>query len=561
MYDFFFSSGTGHSLMLLMFVIGLGLILDKYVKIKGVTLGPIWVLFVGILFSALGAKADSLFLHFIKEFGLILYVYLIGFQVGPGFFSSFHKDGLKFNLLSLMMVVLVVLMTIGLWQISSVDLPSMVGSMSGAVTNTPGMGTAQQTWYDSEFGSFLSEVDYPATASEIANSFAIVYPIGLLLAILIIGVLRRLFRVDPLAEAHDLEEDQSDGSRVFSLSYEVVNPAIVGKNLSEVLARFSGDFRVTGVARSGKFFSPTDDPVLEAGDCVHVDLTSRDRSLMRLCFGNEVAAAAEDDDAAEGNVVTRKLMVTRSSITGRKLYSLDLEKKYGVSVVRVLRSGMELVARPEMYLQMGDGLRVVGTEEGIASVGKLVGNKSSDLDKPNLIPVFIGIGLGLILGAVPIHVGGVPYAVHFGLAGGPMILGIIIGHFGPRWRVTTYTSTSALRMVREIALYLLLATVGLGAGPAFAGLFARCGLQLLLFGTLIALVPMVLTGLFARYVMHLNFFNICGLLSGSSTNPIALEFVRRHYGTDAMTTAYAAVYPFALFLQVLAAQLLILLAV
>ncbi|MBR1569955.1 MAG: putative transporter [Bacteroidales bacterium] len=559
MYDLFFSSGTGHSLMVLSLVIGLGLILGK-IKIKGFSLGPIWVLFVGILVSALGVKADSLFLHFLKEFGLILFVFIIGFQVGPGFFSSFRKDGLKMNLMSLLLVGLVVAATLLLWQLSSESLPKLVGTMSGAVTNTPGMGTAQQTWYDTEFGSFLAEVEQPQTASEIANAFAIAYPIGLLVTVLVIVLLRWLFRVKPEEEIRALEGGPS-AETVSSVVFEVVNPGVIGKRVSEVLSRFEGDFSVTGIVRGKETFPVADDPVLEKGDAVHIDLTESGRKVMRLCFGRELSVVTEETEPLQGRIFTRKLMVTKSSLTGKKIKDLNLEKEYGVSVVRILRSGVELVARPEIYLQMGDGLRVAGDEKGITKVAELVGNKSSDLDKPNLIPVFIGIGLGLILGAVPIKLAGFNHAVHFGLAAGPLIMGILIGHFGPKWKITTYTSASALRMIREIGLCLLLATVGLGAGATFPQTFVESGWQILLFSAVIVFVPLLLTSLVARYLLHQDFFTICGLISGASTNPVALDFVHQKYGTEAASVAYALVYPFALFLQVLSAQLLVLLAV
>ena len=544
--------------MVLCFVIGIGLILGK-IKFKGVSLGPIWVLFVGILVSALGVKADSLFLHFIKEFGLILYVYIIGFQVGPSFFNSFRREGLKFNLLSLMMVSLVVLMTLGLWSISSESLPRLVGTMSGAVTNTPGMGTAQQTWYDAVYGTFLAEVDSPGVASEIANSFAIVYPIGLIVALLVIMLLRLIFKVDPAKEAAALRDENPD--QVKSLAYAVNNPAVVGKNLSEVLALFEGKYTVTGIVRPGKSFTRADDPVLQMGDIIHVDMVGDGKNTLRLCFGNELLDSSAAGAGPAATAAPHHIMITKASLTGKKLRDLDLEKKYGVSVVRVLRSGMELVPQHDMYIQMGDGLLAVGGESGIAAVSELVGNKDAELEKPNLIPVFIGIGLGLILGAVPMSFPGISNAVHLGLAAGPLIAGIIIGHFGPRWKISTYSSASALRMVREMGLYLLLATIGLGAGPSFGSVFMQSGWHILLYGSLIALVPMLITGLFARFVMHQNFIHICGLISGASTNPLALEFVRQRYGTEAMSVAYAAVYPFALFLQVFAAQLLILIAV
>lgn len=560
MHDLFFSSGTGHSLMILSFVIGIGLLLGK-VKIKGISLGSIWVLFVGILFGALGIRDDSLFLHFLKEFGLVLFVFTIGFQVGPGFFSSFRKGGLRFNLLSLLLVGLVVLTTLCIWWATGESIPQMVGTMSGAVTNTPGMGTSQQTWYDTVYGTFLAEVEHPYTASEIANSFAIAYPVGLVAALLVMVLLRWLFRVDINKESQALLAQKDGRDTVHAMQFQVLNPALYGKPLLEILDTMPGDYTVSGLYRADKAFTRNDNPVLEEGDRISVDAAEKERTKLRLCFGGELKVQEGEEPAGKGSVVTRKIMITKSSFTGTKIRELDLENKYGVSVVRILRSGVELVARPDLFLQMGDGLRVVGSPDGLDQVSALFGNNSSELDKPNLAPVFIGIGLGLILGAVPIHFPGMNHVVRFGLAAGPLLLGIIIGHFGPKWKITTYTSTSALRMIRELGLCLLLATVGLGAGGSFAETFATSGAEILLYSAIIAFVPLMLTAVIARYLLHQNFFHICGLLSGATTNPFALDFVTQVYKTEEASVAYASVYPFALFLQVVSAQLLILLGV
>lgn len=560
MYDFFFSSGTGHSLMVLSFVIGIGLILGT-IKIKGVSLGSIWVLFVGIVFGALGFKADSLFLHFLKEFGLVLFMFTIGFQVGPSFFSSFRKDGLKLNLMALLLISLIVCTTLLLWQVSGLPLPDMVGTMSGASTNTPGMGTAQQTWYDAAYGTFLAEVDDPDTSSAIANSFAIAYPVGLVAAVLVIMLLKVIFRVDLRKEARALVEAAGEEDRLQSLVFEVTNPAVCGHRISELLAKFEGRYSVTAIERGADSFTVVDDPVLEAGDRVCADLSSESRMMLRLCFGKEIETEAAGPSVSHSLAATHSIMVTKSSLTGKKIKDLHLDRDYGVTVVRILRSGVELVALGDMYIQMGDGLKVIGSEEGIKKVSDLLGNKSSELEKPNLIPVFIGIGLGLILGAVPISFPVMGNAIHFGLAAGPLILGIIIGHFGPKWKISTYTSTSSLRMVREIGLCLLLSTVGLGAGGAFIPSLASNGLRIMLYSAIIAFVPLLITGLVARLALKQNFYTICGLLSGATTNPVALDFSSQAYRNIHPGVAYAAVYPFALFLQILSAQMLILLCV
>ncbi|MBQ6243444.1 MAG: putative transporter [Bacteroidales bacterium] len=556
MHDLFFSSGTGHSMMVLAFVIGFGLLLGK-LKIRNVSLGPIWILFVGILFAALGIKADPLFLHFIKEFGLILFVFAVGLQVGPAFFNSFHKEALKLNLLSVLMVLLCVGCVVVLSVTTELDLPALVGSLTGAVTNTPGLGTAQQTFYDTVHGTFLAEVDFPQVASRIASAYAVAYPIGILGIMLVIVLLRHLLRIDLDRERDQIREDA--GERVVSRAFEVVNPGVVGRTLSQACASIEGGFVLTEVVRGGQMLPVSGDPVLEAGDRVGMELQQKQLKMVRIIFGREAGGQAGKEEGPQG-LIHRRMTVTKRALNGKVLGELKIPETFGVTVTRIGRSGLELVARDESYIQLGDTLMVSGPRDKMGGFAEFVGNSSGELDRPNLIPIFLGIGLGLIAGAIPFHFAALLHAVHLGIAGGTLLVAILTGHFGPKWGIATYTTASANKMLREIGLALLLATIGLGAGGTFVEEVAGDGLWWILAAVLIAVVPALLTGLLARWVFHLNFYQICGLICGSATNSTVLSFAEERFGSDRVAVGFATVYPLAMFLQVLAAQVLILLA-
>lgn len=559
MRDLFFSSGTGHSMMILAFVIGFGLLLGR-IRYKNFSLGPVWILLLGILFSALGARADSLFLHFLKEFGLVLYVFAVGLQVGPSFFHSFRKESLKLTLLSVMMILLCVVCVIVLYYTTEADLPSLVGSMTGALTNTPGMGTAQQTYYDVMHGTFLAEVDDPQTGARIAGAFAVAYPFGLLGILLVLCFVRKVFRIDLHAEQVRMDEGEDAEKQVVTRTFVVVNPAVAGLKLSTLTARFPGEYAATQVVRDGTALPAADNPELQAGDLVSVELCRKDIRLATVIFGELIPEDPARHPVLAGQLTHHRLMVTNRQLNGQKLGDLDILDKFGVSVTSIVRSGVTLVARDKLYLQVGDALKVIGNVDDVNRLADLVGNSNQDLERPNLIPIFLGIGVALIAAAVPLDFPALPHAVHLGIAGGTMIVAILLGYFGPRWRITTYTTASANRMIREIGLSLLLATMGLGAGEYFPDFFAEYGAMWILFALLIAIVPALITALVARLALHLNFYQICGLICGSTTNSPALEFTRQTYGGEHIAESFAAVAPLALLLQVLAAQLLILFA-
>ena len=559
MKDLFLGQGVAHTILLLAFVIGVGIYLGRF-KIKGVSIGATWILFVGILVSHFGFRADPEILHFVKEFGLILFVFSIGLQVGPGFFHSLKSGGVKMNLLALVNVLLAVAVTWSISALTGEDLRTMVGVMSGAVTNTPGLGAAQQTLVDVAASGGVDPVTIGRTTSTLASGYAVAYPIGVIGVIGVLILFKGLFKIDPSRELAELEAHESSEGQPRRMHLAVENPAIFGKKLSEVLHGFSGDFVVSRIMKGNEVVFATGDTVLEEGDKVLIVTSQQEVDKLRILFGQEVPMHLADWDRADHHLVTRRLTVTKSSLTGKKLKELHFREAYAVSVTRVIRSGVELVARPDLYLQMGDALICVGAEENIRRVAEKVGNTSGALDKPNLVPIFLGIVVGIIFGSLPIRFPGIPQAIKLGLAGGPLIIAILLGHFGPKYKVTTYTTMSANLMVREIGISLFLAAVGLGAGENFVSSVVNGGYWWILYGALITIIPLSITFIVARALCHLNFYQICGLISGSTTNPPVLAFAQGMYGSDYTSVNYATVYPLSMFLRVLVAQLLILIS-
>ncbi|MBR1706030.1 MAG: putative transporter [Bacteroidales bacterium] len=559
MNELFFGTGIAHSILLLAFVIGSGLYLGRF-KVKGISLGSTWILFVGILVSHFGFQADPGILHFVKEFGLILFVFSIGLQVGPGFFHSFKHGGVAMNLLAVMNILLAVAITWGLSAATGESLPTLVGVMSGAVTNTPGLGAAQQTYIDVSTAGGMGAAAASLEASNLASGYAVAYPVGVLGVILVIILFKGLFKIDPKQELKQLEAEEDNSAQARRMHVAVENPAIFGKKLYDVLHEFGGDFVVSRIMKGDDILFPTGDTVLDEGDKLLVVTCQNDVDKIRILFGQEVPLHVQDWVEKDHHLVTRRITVTKSSLTGKKLKDLHFRGAYGVSVTRVIRAGVELVARPDLFLQMGDGLFCVGPEDNIARVAEKVGNASAALNKPNLVPIFLGIVVGIIFGSLPLRFPGVPQAIKLGLAGGPLIIAILLGHFGPRYKITTYTTASANLMIREIGISLFLAAVGLGAGENFVSSIVGGGYWWILYGALITLVPLSVTFIVARLSCHLNFYQILGLLSGSCTNPPVLAFAQGMYGSDYTSVNYATVYPLSMFMRVLVAQVLILIA-
>ncbi len=470
------SGGIAHSIIILALVIALGKIMGK-IKVAGVSFGVTWILFIGIVFSHFGMTLDHNLLHFLKEFGLILFVYSIGMQVGPGFFSSLKSGGLGLNALAFLVVVLGIGATIALHYITKVPMTTMTGIMSGAVTNTPGLGAAQQAYSDT-FGT---------GAPDIALGYAVAYPLGVIGCILSFIVIKDLFYRGNLAPARKLKE---------SKAHETID------------------------TRS-----------IEA-----------------------------PEHLSDKKFISRRIIISKPKLNGMVLGKLELDTVLGATVTRIRRAGIELKATPDIRLQYGDQVTVVGSEQSIAAVEKVLGNSRKRLDEPNLIPIFIGIALGCILGSIPIRFPGIPLPIKLGLAGGPLIVSLLMSHFGPQFKVITYTTASANLMLREIGIAIFLACVGLEAGNGFVDtIINKGGYVWIGYGAIITVVPMLLAGVIGRFAMKLDYNTLIGVLAGSSTNPPALAYAgEQDKNSDAAAVGYATVYPLTMFFRVLFAQLMIL---
>ena len=544
----FWGGGVAHSVLILALVIALGIMLGK-IKVAGISLGVTWILFVGIIFSHFGMRLNEHLIHFMKEFGLILFVYSIGLQVGPGFFSSFKKGGVRLNLLATMVVCAGVLVACGLYVITGLPVTTMVGILSGAVTNTPGLGAAQQAYSD------MTGIDSP----DIALGYAVAYPLGVIGIILSMMVLRRVFRIDFAKEekkALDTMDVQHDSvAQPHSLS--VVNPALEDKSIRELQGLVNRDFVISRIRRQGgEIEIADDDTLLHVGDQILVVTTPRDAAAITAFIGRDVQVEWEQLDK---RLISRRILITKPELNGKSLAQLKLHAGFGVSITRVNRAGVDLIAQPSLQLQMGDRVTVVGTEVSIANVEKVLGNSMKRLNAPNLIPIFIGIVLGVMLGSLPFTFPGIPQPVKLGLAGGPLIVSILISRFGPKFKLVTYTTMSANLMLREVGIALFLACVGLGAGEEFVetiidgGGYAWIG-----YGAIITILPLLIVGVIGRLWFKVDYFTLIGVMAGATTDPPALAYSNDLAGNDIPSVGYATVYPLTMFLRVLSAQLLIL---
>lgn len=547
--NIFTGTGIAHSILLFAAVIGSGLYLGRF-KIKGVSIGTTWILFVGIILSHFGFRSDPTVLAFMKDFGLILFVFSIGLQVGPGFFSSFKKGGVKLNLLAIMLISLAVVVTVGLHFATGLDLFTLTGVMSGAVTNTPGLGAAQQT--------LASVPNAPADSSVMASAYAVTYPLGVLGVIFMLILFKSIFKIDLGKEKARLDDAQNTGETARRMHCQVSNPAVFGKTLSQVAANMGDDFVVSRLLHDGQISIPGPDTVLHEGDKLLIVTDHKDVDTVRIIFGEEVPMHQQDWQNMDSHMVSRRLSITKSSLTGKHLSQLGFRRNYNVTVTRVIRSGIELVGRPGLILQVGDSIQVVGTEENINLVAKIVGNKPETLTHPNLVPIFFGIAVGVIFGSIPISLPGIPQPIKLGLAGGPLLIAILLGYFGPKLKITTYTTVSANMMIREIGISFFMAAVGLDAGRTFVSSIVSGGYWWILYGALITLLPVAATIIISRMLFKLDFYEICGLVAGGTTDPAALSFAQSQYGTDYTSVNYATVYPLTMFLRVLVAQLLVL---
>ena len=556
MLSLFTQGGTAGAILILALVIASGLYLSRF-KLKGISLGTTWILFMGILLGHLGLRVNPTMLSFVKDFGLILFVFAIGLQVGPGFFHSFKKDGLPMNLLAVCLVLLAVVTTYIIHLISGEDLGTMTGIMSAAVTNTPGLGAAQQTLVDATIATGGSPEKAAAASAGIASAYAVAYPLGVLGAIAVVILTKSFFKIDLDKEKKKAEATDDVEANACRIACKVENPAVFGKTIHEIVGSENNDHLVvTRMMRDGKVFFPDLDLPLKEGDklLIVTDLHHKDRTP--ILFGEESSVDMNEWITPNSQLINRRLSITKSKITGYSLRKLDIRRKFGVTVTRILRSGVQLTADPDIILTVGDSIQVVGTEEGINQLAKIVGNQPESLQKPNLVPIFFGIALGVIVGMIPIRFPWMPQPLKLGLAGGPLIVAILLGHFGPQLKITTYTALSANLMIREIGISLFMAAVGLGAGETFVSSLVGGGYVWILYGLIITLVPMTLVSIAARVFFKMDFFNVCGLLSGGTTDPALLSFAEQLYGGK-IAVNYATVYPLTMFLRVVAAQVLI----
>lgn len=548
-YPDLWGGGVAHSVLILSLVIAFGIMLAK-IKVAGVSLGITWILFVGIVFGHFDMTLNEHLLHFMKEFGLILFVYSIGLQVGPGFFSAFKKGGLTLNLLAMLVVFLGVVITIILHFVTGTPITTMVGILSGAVTNTPGLGAAQQA------NSDLNGIDAP----EIALGYAVAYPLGVVGIILSLIALKYILRINTKTEEAEAERGLGHIQEltVRPISFEIRNEAIDGKKIKDIRPLMNRDFVISRVRyHDGQETElANSDTVLHLNDKILVISTPKDIEAISVFFGKQIDMQWEQLDK---KLISRRILITKPELNGKMLFQLKIRNNFGASITRVNRSGVDLVAAPQLQLQMGDRVTIVGSELAVSHAEKVLGNSMKRLDHPNLIPIFLGIALGCILGSTPFVFPGIPQPVKLGLAGGPLIVSILISRFGPQYKMITYTTMSANLMLREIGISLFLACVGLGAGKGFVETVIYDGGYVWVgYGVIITIVPLLIAGLVGRYVFKLNYYTLIGVLGGSTTNPPALAYSNDLTSCDAPAVGYATVYPLTMFLRVLTAQILIL---
>ena len=550
--DLLWGEGIGHSILLLSFVIAAGIQLGK-IKVFGVSLGITLVLFVGIILGHFGFTINHNVIHFFKEFGLILFVYSVGMQVGPGFFSSFKQGGITLNMLACGIVFLGVLTAVILHYATGIPMPTMVGILSGAVTNTPGLGAAQQAFSDM----------HGVSDNTIALGYAVAYPLGVIGIILSIILIKYIFRVSFDKENEQLNsEDSSHTNEAKPISLIVKNPAIFNKTVAELSNLLEHrDFVISRVWRDSnkQIEIASANTVLQENDKVFVITTETDAETIKTFIGEEIDMERKQWIRMESQFINRRILITKPELNGKRLGQLKLRKLYGINITRINRAGVDLVAKPGLTLQVGDRVNVVGTETAVSNVEKVLGNSMKRLNEPNLITIFVGIALGIVLGSIPISFPGIPQPVKLGLAGGPLVVALLISRFGYHYKLITYTTQSANLMLREIGITLFLACVGISAGDGFVdtivnnGGFAWIG-----YGFIITFVPLMIIGCIGRYFCKVNYFTLMGLIAGSTTDPPALAYSNATAGNDAPSVGYATVYPLTMFLRVLTAQLLIL---
>ena len=546
----FFGTGVPHSIFILTLAIACGISLSHRLKFKGITLGITWILFCAIAFSHFGMHLDPVVETFAKDFGLILFVYSIGLQVGPSFFSSFGKGGIKLNLLAMTVVFLGCATAYLISVLSGVDIATMTGVLFGAVTNTPGLGAAQQAF-----------TDITGSANpNIASGYAMAYPLGVVGIITVILAMRWFFRIKLEDEEARLVSESEVQKEIKYIDVLLVNPQVEGAHIRDLSQLCHMNLIVSRLVRpTGEDELPDVDTVLHVGDRIRV-VVDKENEKSVLLLGMETSLP--EDSNQQAHLVSRHVVVTKPELNGKRIGDLNVRAAYHVSITRIRRAGIELLATRDLYLQLGDRITVVGEERAVNKVEQLFGNSTKRLDVPNLASIFLGIALGVVVGMLPIMLPGLSQPFKLGIAGGSLIVAILMGCFGPKLHVITYTTSSANLMIREIGIALFLAAVGFGAGKTFIPTLLDGGYVWIGFGVIITLLPLLIVGVIGRMWLKLDYFTLMGLLAGSTTNPPALAYATTVSTTnDRSAVAYSTVYPLTMFLRVLTGQLMILLFV
>ncbi len=543
----FFGTGVPHSIFILTLAIALGIFLSHHLKFKGITLGITWILFCAIAFSHFGMHLDPMVETFAKDFGLILFVYSIGLQVGPSFFSSFGKGGIKLNLLAGSIVFLGCLTAYLIHLLSGVDIATMTGVLFGAVTNTPGLGAAQQAFTDT------TGIINP----NIASGYAMAYPLGVVGIIFVILALRWLFRIKLDKEEERLKAESDVQKEISHIDILLANPQVEGASIKELSSLCNINLIVSRLVRpSGEDEMPDVETILHVGDRVRV-VVDKEHEKSVLLLGMQTTI--QTDPKQQAHLVSRHIVVTKPELNGKRIGDLNVRATYHVSITRIRRAGIELLATRDLHLQLGDRILVVGEERAVNKVEKLFGNSTKRLDVPNLASIFLGIAVGVVLGALPIMLPGLSQPFKLGIAGGSLIVAILLGCFGPKMHIITYTTSSANLMIREIGIAMFLAAVGFGAGKTFIPTLLDGGYIWIGYGVIITLAPLLIVGTIGRLWLKLDYFTLMGLIAGSTTDPPALAYATSLSSTnDRAAVAYSTVYPLTMFLRVLSGQMMIL---
>lgn len=553
--NLFLNPGVAHSVLLVSLTIALGLALSR-VKIGGVSLGVTWVLFVGIVASHFGLVLDATTSHFVKEFGLILFIYSIGLQVGPGFFASFRKGGITLNLLASGIVLLGAIIAYVIHIVTGEDLMAMIGVLYGAVTNTPGLGAAQQTYSDLHDG---------AANAIFAQGYAVAYPLGVVGIILSIVLIRVFFRINFKDEQRLYEmNNRRETEQLQAVTLEVTNQAVCGRTVKDLSQLAGRDVVITRLmhSQSDSVELVKAESTIQMGDRVFLVGNPTDVDAYTVLLGRKLDNVDQQqwDEEKGNNLVSERVVVTNPKMQGKRLGDLDLRRTFHVTFTRIKRAGIDLIAQPSLILQIGDRVTVVGSADNVRKIEELLGNSVKRLDQPMLFSTFLGIALGVLLGSMPIFFPGMPVPVKLGLAGGPLIVSILLSCYGPKFHIITYTTASAKLLMREIGICMFMAAVGLGAGVGFVDTVLGGGYWWVLYGFLITFLPCMLIGILARVVFHRSYFTIAGMISGAMTDPPALAYSNSICGNDQASVAYSTVYPLTMFLRVLVAQILVLMA-